>query len=314
MLHGHSTQSTVFGVSAALVWESTGRVSVLLVPLTGLGRQLGHTLRSVGIYAIFLSEASSEGNLWPGRSPFLTHACAPSSCLLRCWFLNRALLSLPSNIGVGLLSCDEAHVWFDWQSWRPTLRLAAAALRCEPRLGLTDTLRHWQEAALARNMGMAQMHLMRWPVDRHNLFLRLELMPSAGIQEAYSADASLKARLEHDRGLRECLRRCQWSFPKGGNIIMYEQPRKEVDDVICAKLRSMGQVSAVRSSAPLVFLSYHGSCDDRDTVEARFATGKGVVVVATIALALGIDCPNVRLVIHFVRHPYRMPWVSRRLL
>lgn len=128
--------TSVFGVTACVLWARTGLLSVMLVPLTGPGRQHPRTLQRAHIAAVFLSPGE-RGAVWAHVMRLIRERrlCAlivsPESLVL-----NRHLVAVLNGAGLALVAFDEAHVWSEWRSWRPTLTFSARTLQCSRRLGL----------------------------------------------------------------------------------------------------------------------------------------------------------------------------------
>lgn len=78
-------------------------------------------------------------------------------------------------------------------------------------------------------------------------------------------------------------------FPEG-RVIIYCGTRKATEEVASELERSWSQVGF-----------YHAglSADERTSVQARYSTGELRILVATNAFGMGIDQPDVRLVVHY---------------
>lgn len=295
-----ASQTCIFGISAALEWCETGLVSVLFVPLTGLGRQHEATLRQAGLSALALS-ATTEGSAWTlCKSMMLERKlCAlilsPEALVHNSWLLN--LLKL---VGVGLVAFDEAHLWEDWRSWRPTLEIAATALMATRRLGLTATLTKNAEAAVAQRLGMSNVSLLRGPFSRPNLIFRVSRRPAAYAFGKVDWHDRENASREIDYRVRQCLRRLAWVHSLQGNAIIYVHSRSEAERLASTLSNQVRSSAHAVACSGMTVWAYHAGRSDRREVERLFADGVGVVVVATVAFGLGIDCAWVRLIIHFV--------------
>src|SRR5207237_5479738 len=83
---------------------------------------------------------------------------------------------------------------------------------------------------------------------------------------------------------------CQLPRNRGGLAVIYASTRKAVD-----------QLTKVPERAKIPAAGYHAGLDDarRHEVQEAFMTEQIRAIVATNAFGMGIDKPNVRLVIHY---------------
>jgi len=86
-----------------------------------------------------------------------------------------------------------------------------------------------------------------------------------------------------------------------GNTIVYVPSRAQAETVCKQLVLAAKDRQLVAAGAALKFRPYHAGRTDRFEVEQLFLSQRGVVVVATIAFGLGVDCAHVRVIIHFVR-------------
>jgi ATP-dependent DNA helicase RecQ len=177
------------------------------------------------------------------------------------------------HLGVALLAVDEAHCVSQWgHDFRPSyLRLGAV----REELGVPVTALTATATPAVRDDIMRQLRL-RDPVtvvrgfDRPNLRWAVH-----GVAERRDKDAVL---LRMVRGQRE------------GVSIVYAPTRKAVDTL--TDLMRRAGISAT---------SYHAGmpAKERERVQNAFMAGAIPVVTATCAFGMGIDKPDVRLVLHY---------------
>jgi ATP-dependent DNA helicase RecQ len=184
---------------------------------------------------------------------------------------------LPSIVGesrlrCGMLAVDEAHCISEWgHEFRPHYR---AIGRCRDALGGPVTMAVTATATPATRADIVEVLGLRHPVtvvqsfDRPNLFF--------GSRRLDDERQRMRAGLAFLRST-------------AGTAIVYVPTRNRTDGV-AAVLRRYGLAAA----------PYHAALPPRArrTLLARFLNGSIRVMVATNAFGMGIDKPDVRLVLH----------------
>ena len=175
--------------------------------------------------------------------------------------------------GVSLLAVDEAHCISQWgHDFRPSyLRVSKVheALGSPTTIALTATATPDVRRDIIRQLALKNPETIITGFDRPNL--TYYVVPAKN-------DAEKEARLV------EILR------TRDGLAVVYASTRRAVDELVNvlerAKIRAAG---------------YHAGLDDarRHEVQDAFMNEKVRAIVATNAFGMGIDKPNVRLVIHF---------------
>ncbi|HEX6574853.1 MAG TPA: ATP-dependent DNA helicase RecQ [Gemmatimonadaceae bacterium] len=177
-----------------------------------------------------------------------------------------------AGIGVSLLAIDEAHCISQWgHDFRPSyLRVAEARVKLgsPPTVALTATATPEVREDIIRQLELENPRTIITGFDRTNL--TYHVLPARN-------DA------EKDTLLVETLRKSE------GLAVVYASTRKSVD-----RLSFLLQQEGIDAAA------YHAGLDDkhRREVQEAFMTEKIRAIVATNAFGMGIDKPNVRLVIH----------------
>lgn len=177
------------------------------------------------------------------------------------------------ELGVALLAVDEAHCISEWgHDFRPSyLRIANIRERLgwPPVVALTATATPHVRTDIARQLRLENQRTVITGFDRRNL--RYHVVPT-------------RTDSEKDEALLDVLR------SRDGLAVVYASTRRAVERI--AETLNRGGVAAV---------GYHAGLDDthRREVQDRFMKEDVRVIVATSAFGMGIDKPNVRLVIHY---------------
>ncbi|HEU0031428.1 MAG TPA: ATP-dependent DNA helicase RecQ [Kofleriaceae bacterium] len=186
---------------------------------------------------------------------------------------NPAQLDLIARGGVSLLVVDEAHCVSQWgHDFRPAylaLRDARRQLGNPPVLALTATATTEVLDDVIAQLQLRSPRIVNTGIERPNL--------AYAVTPTVNRDAKL-ARLE--RLLAE----------EPGSCIVYTATVREANELYPWLVER--EPSAAR---------YHGKLPtrEREDVLRRFMDGSARVVVATKAFGLGIDKPDLRLVVHW---------------
>ncbi|HST07629.1 MAG TPA: ATP-dependent DNA helicase RecQ [Gemmatimonadaceae bacterium] len=177
------------------------------------------------------------------------------------------------KIGVSLLAIDEAHCISQWgHDFRPSyLRVKAVheALGSPTTIALTATATPEVRRDIVHELALKDPETIITGFDRPNL-------------SYYVVPA--RNETEKERRLVEILRRYD------GLAVIYASTRRAVDEL-----------TRVLDRAKIRVAGYHAGLDDtrRHEVQEAFMSEKIRAIVATNAFGMGIDKPNVRLVIHY---------------
>jgi len=249
----------------------TSRLTLVVSPLISLMQDQVRALRRRGIAAAYLSAALDRAD----RAVVLDAALAGRLTLLYCaperlGGLVRRLRGAPP---LALLAVDEAHCVVEWgNAFRPVYRLLGKyryLLGSPVTLALTGSATAATRTEIASVLRLSRPDIVIGSFDRPNLVFRVERV----------AD-------DHAR-----FARLRWLIRTSpGPVIVYTPTRRLTELVTRALLRS-----SVRA-AP-----YHAGLTPatRKQVLLEFLRDRAPVVVATSAFGMGIDKPDVRLVVHW---------------
>jgi ATP-dependent DNA helicase RecQ len=175
-------------------------------------------------------------------------------------------------MGVSLLAVDEAHCISEWgHDFRPAylrIRQVRERLGAPPTVALTATATSEVRTDIVRQLALTEPETVITGFDRRNL--------------NYSV---VRTRTESDKdlALTQALRDSE------GLAVVYASTRRAVERI--TQMLGRRKIRAV---------GYHAGLDDahRREVQEAFMREEARVIVATNAFGMGIDKPNVRLVVH----------------
>ena len=181
-------------------------------------------------------------------------------------------------MGVPLLAVDEAHCISQWgHDFRPAyLRLGELRQRLGcPVIALTATATPEVRRDITSQLRLRDPLLLARGFDRENLAWHV-----IGAANDPQKDALLLALLRR--------------APREGVSLVYAATRRKVDS-----LADMLNRAGVRAAG------YHAGVppDERRRLQESFIAGTAGVVIATNAFGMGIDKPDVRLVVHYDMPP-----------
>ncbi len=175
--------------------------------------------------------------------------------------------------GVSLLAIDEAHCISQWgHDFRPSylrVKKVHEALGSPTTIALTATATPEVRRDIGRELALRNPQTIITGFDRPNL--TYYVVPT-------------KNDAEKEKRLVEILRK------HDGLAVIYASTRKAVD-----------HLTTVLERAKIRAAGYHAGLDDtrRHEVQETFMGEKIRAIVATNAFGMGIDKPNVRLVVHY---------------
>ncbi len=249
------------------------RLTVVVSPLISLMADQVQTLERRGVAATYLNSTLS-----PDESSARTDRIRRGEIRLLYVAPERLtlapMLSLLGEVGVDMLAVDEAHCVSEWgQDFRPSyLKLVGARRQFgDPQtVALTATATPRVRHDVARLLELRDPAVVVGGFDRPNLTFRVQLVESE--------PARHQAMVAHLRRTTD-------------PAVVYAATRKQVEQV--ARILSSGGVDAVPYHAGL-------PAERRARTQDAFMSGSRRVIVATNAFGMGIDKPNVRLVLHYL--------------
>lgn len=249
-------------------------LTVVVSPLIALMQDQVEGLRNNNIAATFLNSSlnpykvrSREEAILSGKVRLLY--VAPERLLSERFLPFLDLVK--EKIGIAAFAIDEAHCVSEWgHDFRPEYRQMKSLRKRYPdvpTLALTATATDRVRADIIQQLGLKQPSIHIASFNRQNLYYEVR-------SKSKSAYAELLELVRENEG----------------SAIIYCLTRKKVDE-LTFKLQN-DQISA---------LSYHAGLTDeeRSSNQTRFIRDDVRLMVATIAFGMGINKPDVRLVIHF---------------
>jgi len=246
-------------------------VTVVLSPLIALMKDQVDNLQTNGISAAFINSSMSEREksmvkqqLQDGQIKLLY--IAPERLDVD------GFKEFLQQINISLIAVDEAHCISEWgHDFRPSyykLRVLKEWFPDTPIVALTATATPKVQQDIVNKLSLKNPNSFLGSFDRPNLTLKV-----------------MRKRNSFEKIL-DLLEKNKWE-----SVIIYCFSRKETEK-IAEKLQEQ------RYNA----LPYHAGLPDKERKQNQelFINDKVDIIVATIAFGMGIDKPDVRLVIHYV--------------
>ena len=253
----------------ALVRSGT---AIVISPLIALMQDQVDALKAAGVRAAFLNstlewqdQCTIEDEVTSGKLDLLY--VAPER------LVQERTLNLLRNSDLSLFAIDEAHCVSQWgHDFRPEYRqlgMLADQFPSVPRIALTATADERTRLDIIRQLRLEQAGQFIASFDRPNIRYTIT-----------------------DPGLRTVRERL-WRFVSA-------EHSSDAGIVYCLSRRSAEETAAWLTRKGRTALAYHAGLDAdvRRSVQRRFLSEDGLIVVATVAFGMGIDKPDVRFVAH----------------
>ena len=245
-------------------------LTLVVSPLIALMKDQVDGLKANGLAADFINSALPQTEVRRVQTEALAGRLrilyvAPERLVLDGF---RAFLA---RLDVSLIAVDEAHCISEWgHDFRPDYRNLKALRRLlpdAPVIALTATATRMVREDIVGELALRDCRVFVSSLNRPNLIY--DIRPK---RRAYDA---LFALLERHRGEA---------------VIIYRFSRKDTESL--ARRLSDDRIKA---------LPYHAGLDGpiRRSTQERFIRDEVSVIVATIAFGMGIDKPDIRLVVHY---------------
>ncbi|MGB4594273.1 MAG: RecQ family ATP-dependent DNA helicase [Anaerolineaceae bacterium] len=270
-------KSLVYFLATKLLREQGAGPTVLISPLLSLMRNQIEMAGRIGIRAFTINSANQEE--WEA----IEEAIARNECDLMLisperlnndHFLSEVLPKISGRIG--LFVVDEAHCISDWgHDFRPDylriVRIVKMLPKGIPVLGTTATANARVVLDIQTQLGPG-LTVLRGPLARESLRLQNIRLSNQSERLAWLAE----------------------NLPKfKGSGIIY-----------CLTIADTERVTGWLKKKGFLAEAYHAGGDgkmDRPTLEQAFLSNKIRILVATVALGMGFDKPDIDFVIHFQR-------------
>lgn len=245
-------------------------IALIITPLVSLMLDQEESLKLRGINAV----AIHSGLRYREVEVILDNCAFGNVKLLYCAperLNSKIFIERLEQFNINLIAVDEAHCVSEWgHDFRPSylkIKKLRAILPEVPMLALTATATEKVENEIIELLDLDQPQVFKVSFVRENL--------SFSVRIVEDKEAKLIDVLEH----------------VGGSTIIYVRSRK--------KARELSQWLTLKHSISSTY--YHAGLNSRSRMERQkmWKNNRHRVMVATNAFGMGIDKPDVRLVIHF---------------
>lgn len=263
-------KSIVYFISTKILREQGKGITLVISPLISLMRNQIEMARKLGIeaYTINSSQSSDEwekaiSSIQKNRGDILF--ISPER------LANQKFQKELWNLSVGLLVIDEAHCISDWgHDFRPDYRRIVHILKYLPPnvpvLATTATANDRVVKEIQEQLG-EDLLILRGGLARNSLYLQNIILRDQSERLAWLAEVIPQ-------------------LPGSGIVYCLTKPDTER---VARWLNDKGISAKV----------YHSESDDRESLEQELLQNKVKVLVATVALGMGFDKPDLGFVIHY---------------
>ena len=267
-------KSMVYFIATKLLRENEGGMTLLVSPLLALMRNQIEAAKRVGIRAITINSTNSANKEEMGQIWKEINAGSVDILLISPERLanNDFMARLFKETSPGLFVVDEAHCISDWgHDFRPDYRRIISLVQNMPAnvpvLATTATANNRVVDDVEAQLG--NVHTQRGSLVRSSLGLQNINMPSSTARMAWLAQTLP-------------------TLPGSG--IVYTLTKRDADKV-AAWLKYKG-INAI---------AYHAGKGRREELEQKLLNNEVKALVATVALGMGFDKPDLGFVIHYQR-------------
>lgn len=273
-------KSSVYFISTRILRNQGYGPTIIVSPLLALMRNQVEAARRLGINAITFNSAN-QGD-WPDLIQQINNDEADCILLSPEKLANEGFVSdviLPIADRIGLLVVDEAHCISDWgHDFRPDYRRIVSMLRQMPPnipvLGTTATANDRVINDVVNQLG--DIEIQRGSLHRQGLSLQNIVLPDQASRLAWLSENILKIE---------------------GAGIVYVLTKRDAEQVTDWLINQGIDAAAY----------YSGACNSgfdnthtyRQYLEERLINNQVKVLVATTALGMGYDKPDLSFVIHY---------------
>ena len=268
------------------VMDGEGKLTLVLSPLKALQLDQVKALCSKGIRAAVLNSDLSPSEHHAVLADMTAHGgllyLAPEQ------LQNPAVVKALHSADLRRIAVDEAHILPQSKDdFRKAYGAIGGFIRALPQrpqvLALTATATRKDVARIRKSLGIPDADLFRTPMRRDNLRLYIKHIDSSG----KARNGKCSQSIEHT--LFQSVERELSKWDEHGAVIIY-----------CPAVKLVKRLCKWLKARDYPVGKYHGKMKHakRKAAQQAFMRGKKPIMVATNAFGLGIDKPDVRLVIH----------------
>lgn len=267
-------KSMVYFLATKLLREQGKGPTILISPLLSLMRNQIDSADRIGINAKSINSVNQED--WDEvfeeiRNDNVDLIIVSPERLANDSFRETVLDEVASNIG--LFVVDEAHCISDWgHDFRPDYRRIVRILDALPSnipvLATTATANNRVVEDISNQLG-ENIDIIRGPLVRESLSLQNITMPNPAVRLAWITERLAEI---------------------AGSGIIYTLTQRDAE-----RVQQWLQINDISAEV------YHSGVDNREELETQLINNEIKVLVATVALGMGFDKPDLKFVIHFQR-------------